>query len=308
MSKKPGADELVGRHAARHHGLVTRTKALTMGLTDRQIAGRVRDGRWERVAAGVYRIVGAPPTPAQVLLTAVLAAGPGTAAAGVSSLALLGVGTHPLLPRITVPPSASARTPNAIVRRSPVAEADLTWVGPIRATAPGRALLKAAAYVEATMLDDLVDDVLVHTSTSASHVLGAIRRAASGSGREGVDQLRQSLDPWLSGVAPESPAEVRLIRRLLDWGFPEPVRQHVVHLPGDRRIRLDLAWPDRTVGLEYDGERVHGPRRLRADVEREEALRSIGWWVGRVDRHDLSPSSTRVRDELAPRLLVPAAA
>jgi very-short-patch-repair endonuclease len=307
MQKKPSADELVGRHAARHHGLVTRRKALAVGLTDRQIAGRVRDGRWERVGAGVYRIAGAPLSAAQVLLTALLAAGPGAAAAGISSLALLGVGAHPLVPRIAVPPSSSARTPNAIVRRSPITEADLTWVGPIRATAPGRALLEAAAHVEPTVLDDLVDDVLVRTSTTTSHVLGAIRRSATGSGREGVDLLRRSLEPWLSGVAPESPAEVRLIRRLLEWRLPEPVRQHVVRLADDQEVRLDLAWPDRRVGLEYDGERFHGPRRLRADVEREEALRAAGWWVGRVDRHDLSPSSTRVRDELAPRLLEPAA-
>ncbi len=307
MSKKPSADELVGRHAARHHGLVTRTKAHAVGLTDRQIAGRVRDGRWERVAWGVYRIAGAPATAAQVLLTALLAAGPGAAAAGVSSLALLGVGAHPLLPRITVPPSSSGRTPNALVRRSAVVDADLTWVGPIRATAPGRALLEAAAHLDPAVLDDLVDDVLVRTSTTASHVLGAIRRSASGSGREGVELLRRSLDPWISGVLPESPAEVRLIRRLLDWDLPEPVRQHPVRLADEREVRLDLAWPHRRVGLEYDGERFHGPRRLQADVEREEALRAAGWWVGRVDRHDLAPSSTRIRDELTPRLLASAA-
>lgn len=307
MSKKPSPDELVGRHAARHHGLVTRRRALAAGLTDRQIAGRVRSGRWERVAAGVYRIAGAPSTATQVLLTALLAAGPDAAAAGVSSLALLGVGAHPLLPRITVPPSSSARTPNAIVRRSPVTDADLTWVGPIRATTPGRALLEAAAHVDPAVLDGLVDEVLVRGSTKASHVLGAIRRSAAGSGRAGVEHLRRSLDPWLSGVAPESPAEMRLIRRLLDWHLPEPVRQHRVRLAEDREVRLDLAWPDRRVGLEYDGERFHGPRRLQADVEREEALRARGWWVGRADRHDLSPSSSRLLDELAPRLLGPAA-
>jgi hypothetical protein len=52
---------------------------------------------------------------------------------------------------------------------------------------------------------------------------------------------------------------------------------------------------------------AHTPRRLAADVAREDELRRRGWWIGRVDRHDLSPSCTRVRDELAGRLRLVAA-
>jgi very-short-patch-repair endonuclease len=95
---------------------------------------------------------------------------------------------------------------------------------------------------------------------------------------------------------------VRLIRRLLDWGLPEPVRQHKVRLRSGRSARIDLAWPEHRVGLEYDGERWHTGRRLAADVEREEALRALGWWLLRVDRHDLAPSSTRVQRALTARL------
>jgi len=67
-------------------------------------------------------------------------------------------------------------------------------------------------------------------------------------------------------------------------------------------VFLDLAWPERLVALEYDGTRAHTPRRLAADVAREEALRRRGWWIGHVDHHDLQPSATRVRDELILRL------
>lgn len=302
MPRNPRADELIGRHAARHHGLVTRKTALSLGLTDRQIATRVGDGRWARVAQGVYRIAGAPTTPTQVLLVALMAAGDGAAAAGLSSLALVGVGAPPLLPRITVPPTASARTRNAIVRRSPVSDADLTWVGPIRCTTPSRALLEAAANVDSARLEHLVDDVLCQGLARPSQIVGALRRAAPGAGREGAAVLRAALDPWLVGVRPDSPAEMRLLRRIRDWGLPEPVRQHEVRLHDGRLVRLDLAWPSELVGLEYDGERAHGPRRLGHDVEREAALRAAGWWIGRVDRHDLLPSSSRVRDELAARL------
>jgi very-short-patch-repair endonuclease len=67
-------------------------------------------------------------------------------------------------------------------------------------------------------------------------------------------------------------------------------------------VRLDLAWPSSFVGLEYDGRRWHNPRRLGADLAREDRLRAVGWWIDRVDRADLAASSTRVVDEVRPRL------
>jgi predicted transcriptional regulator of viral defense system len=57
------------------NGLVTRADALTAGLTDRQIGIRVESGQWERVHAGVFRLVPATPSPEQQLLAAVLACG-----------------------------------------------------------------------------------------------------------------------------------------------------------------------------------------------------------------------------------------
>src|SRR3546814_6892312 len=86
------------------------------------------------------------------------------------------------------------------------------------------------------------------------------------------------------------------------WGLPTPGR-HVEVLLGEwRRALLDFAWPDHRIGLEYDGARYHAPRRLAADVLREERLRAAGWHFLRADRHDLQPSSTRLRDELLPIL------
>jgi hypothetical protein len=96
---------------------------------------------------------------------------------------------------------------------------------------------------------------------------------------------------------------MRLLRRIEDWGLPSPVRQHRVRLPSGQVCLLDLAWPSSWVGLEYDGERWHTPRQLASDVARETGLRDLGWTVRRADRHDLGPSSTRLRSELGPLLL-----
>jgi Transcriptional regulator, AbiEi antitoxin len=307
MVKTTTPDQRAARVAARRHGLITRAQALGCGLTDAQLCTRVRAGRWERLHHGVYRIGGAPATVEQTAYAAVLAAGLDARACGLSALSLLGVGVAPIVPTILVPANSSGRTPAAIVRRSPVAPADRTMVGPIPCTAPGRALLEAAPKVTQGVLDDLVDEVITRNLATPAAILGALRRSGVGHGREGAPGLRAALAPWLEGVRPGSAAEMRLIRRLEDWGFPPPVRQHRVELASARCVFVDLAWPDRLVGLEYDGEAFHTPRSLDADVVREEAVRALGWWLGRVDRQDLRPSSTRLRDELAPRLRAAAA-
>jgi hypothetical protein len=307
MKRRSSPDERAGRIAARHHGLITAAQAVACGLTSTHITRRVRAGRWERLAPGVYRIRGAPPSPAQATYAAVLAGGHLAVASGLSALALFGVGDAPAVPAITVPPTGNGRSMAAVVRRSPVGRADRTRVGPVPCTRPARALLEAAACVSEERLHDLVDEVICRGLATPSGVLGAIRRAGHGPGRTGAPMLRRSLEPWLVGITPDSPAEVRLLRRIDDWGLPPPLRQHPVCLPGGGTALLDLAWPDRLVGLEYDGAAHHTPRRLPADVAREERLRRLGWWIGRVDRHDLQPSSTRVRDELVVRLSAAAA-
>ncbi len=302
MGRTLSPDERVARIASRHHGLVTRAKARACGLSDRQIGQRLASGRWERLGSGVYRISGAPPTDAQRAYAAVLSAGDGALVSGLSALALLAVGRAPTVPMITCPPTASGRTDGVRVRRSPVSPQDRTRVGPIPCTTPSRALLEAAALVDAASLEGLVDEVLDGRLATPAAVLGSIRRAPTGSGRTGAPLLRSALEPWIGGIVPGSPAEARLIRRLHDWGLPTPTLQHEVGLPSGRRAFIDLAWPRWLVGLEYDGSAAHTPRHLDADMAREDELRRRGWWIGRVDRHDLAPSSTRVRDELTARL------
>jgi len=270
-------------------------------MSDRQIEGRVRSGRWERLAPGVYRIAGSPITDASRAHAAVLAAGDDAIASGLTALALLGLCPMPEPLTICTPPTGSARSRLAVVRRSPLAPADRARIGPIPCSTPARALLEAAAILSGEEVQELLDDAIDRRIVSASGVLAAIRRSASGKGRSGSLRLRAALQPWLDGIRPGSPAEVRLIRRIADWGLASPERQHPVVLAGGV-VRLDLAWPADLVGLEYDGARWHNPRRLPADVEREEQLRALGWWIGRADRHDLAPSSTRLRDELVHRL------
>ncbi|TDQ04310.1 DUF559 domain-containing protein [Labedaea rhizosphaerae] len=86
---------------------------------------------------------------------------------------------------------------------------------------------------------------------------------------------------------PESPAESRLLLELVDSGLPIPVAQHpVVDLDGSVRYRLDFAWLEPKIALEYDGYEAHAGRSERDEL-RDRDLRRRGWLVIRADVDDL---------------------
>ncbi|GAA3843098.1 hypothetical protein GCM10022243_06950 [Saccharothrix violaceirubra] len=86
---------------------------------------------------------------------------------------------------------------------------------------------------------------------------------------------------------PESPAESRTLLLLVDEGFPVPRMQYpVCDLDGRVLWRLDFAWPDRRLALEYDGYAAHVDR-VEADRARDEDLRRRGWRVVHADASDL---------------------
>jgi len=93
-----------------------------------------------------------------------------------------------------------------------------------------------------------------------------------------------------SGKA-ESPAESWLLLSFFDAGFSVPEQQFTVaNLSGREIYRLDFAWPEPMVAVEYDGYAAHVDRMVR-DAARDEDLRRRGWLVLRADATDLSDPS-----------------
>jgi len=84
----------------------------------------------------------------------------------------------------------------------------------------------------------------------------------------------------------ESPMETRVRVALIEGGLPRPVAQFVVLDGwGDFVARLDLAYPDDKVAVEYDGA-WHWDTR-RDDDRRRDRLRAMGWDVLVVSAEDL---------------------
>ena len=73
-------------------------------------------------------------------------------------------------------------------------------------------------------------------------------------------------------------SEARLA--MLDTGLPRPVLQYEI-LDGNGELRrVDFAWPEERVAVEYDGMDWHsGPEAMRHDRRRQAALQDVGWIV-----------------------------
>jgi hypothetical protein len=106
-------------------------------------------------------------------------------------------------------------------------------------------------------------------------------------GHRGVIQYR-ALAP-LADPRAESFAESWTRIEILDHGLPPPTPQFWVDLPGFGRVRLDLAYGEWKIAIEYNGEEFHSSAEQRAaDDARVQALRAAGWIVLVLTKEDLS--------------------
>jgi len=81
-----------------------------------------------------------------------------------------------------------------------------------------------------------------------------------------------------SGVAVTMESEARLA--MLDGGLPIPNLQYEIVDCNRELRRIDFAWPEQCVAVEYDGVDWHSdPDAMRRDRRRRAALEDVGWVV-----------------------------
>jgi len=296
MRRLPIPDQLISSQ----HGAISRSQALQAGLSPDQIDRLLAARRWLRALRGVYVVAGSPDTWQRRAMAACLAGPTGTVASYLTAAALFGLGKPPNVPHVTVPSRASGRFGRASVHWAALSPQDVCFVGEIPSTTPARTLVDCATILEFNALCELVDPAICRELTDPSRLRAAAGRASRGPGRKGLPLLEEVLLVW-AGPRPGSPAEMRLLRRLIGWGFPQPERQVVItDEQGAFLGRIDLGWADHRFGFEYDGAEFHTPRQWESDEARQYAIEAMGWRIERVDKFDLRPSSTRLRELLAP--------
>ena len=107
---------------------------------------------------------------------------------------------------------------------------------------------------------------------------------------------------WQTAAA-GSPQETRLRLLLGRSGLPRPVAQHEVRDARGFVARVDFAWPEHRLALEYEGEWHGAPQQVPADRERLNRLFVAGWRVIFVTKADLRRPErllARIRAALPP--------
>src|SRR4029450_7219261 len=96
---------------------------------------------------------------------------------------------------------------------------------------------------------------------------------------------------------PESWVRVACVRA----GLPVPVPQFVVLEGGEFLGRVDLAWPEQRLIVEYEGAHHFDELQIRRDDRRYERLTAAGWRVIRLsaaDLRDMDAVVVRIADAL----------
>ena len=186
-------DAHAGRIAERQHGLITGPRARRIGFSQHQIDRRIAQGRWIRVARDVYAVRGSPHTWHRDALAACLAGPPSTVTSFVTSGALWGVCRPCVLPYVTVPMAASARSRIARVHRSDLDPLDVTRIGGIPTTRLGRTLVDLAGIWTPKALERALDTALDGELVRPGPGRAAIERAPRGVRRPGASALLDAL-------------------------------------------------------------------------------------------------------------------
>jgi len=247
-------------------------------------ANELRSSAWRRLYRDVYCCASVQVTHT-VLATAAAVAVRAAVVSGRSAAVLWGVdaaGPDDDV-ELTVPPTSSASTlpgirvrrrflpPHHIAqrRRVPVTSGDLTAVD-----LAGR-LRRSEAVV-------LVDQMV---AARAADLDGVRALASSLTGRFSARaRVAVALADGLAG----SPQETRLRLLLHASALPRPVAQHTVTDAAGRFVaRVDFAWPEHRLALEYEGAWHGEPQQVAKDRARLNRLTACGWRVLFVTAADL---------------------
>ncbi|XCI62169.1 hypothetical protein MPNTM1_03320 [Mycolicibacterium parafortuitum] len=136
---------------------------------------------------------------------------------------------------------------------------------------------------------------------------GLTEAADRHAGRRGIVAVRD-LIPLADGLA-ESPMESEARLAMLDGGLPTPVLQYVIVDRSRRTWRLDFAWPQYGVAVEYDGFDWHSDReQFTRDRQKRAALAELDWTMISIVADDVRTHPQdmvrRIEHEMARRIRV----
>jgi hypothetical protein len=184
----------------------------------------------------------------------------------------------------SIRPRNPARTTGVVSHRLAIRASAYREVSGLRVEDPARAWVQASAH--------LTDVELV---IAADHLVAQRRRLAT------IDELRAEarsrrkprLELLLDLVreGSESPYETRLRLQIVGSGLPEPELGFHLYADDGRFVaRLDQAYPELRLGVEYDGrQHAEDVHQFVRDADRWREIDEAGWRLVRILKHHLEP-------------------
>ena len=291
------ADQRLRAFAVKHHAVFKGVHARLCGLTDRQIEGRIALRLWERLYDDVYLVAGAPLTWKGALLAACWAGGFRAAASHRSAAALWQLaGGRRSIVEITCPRWRRAQHEGLVAHETKaLAGIDITDVAGIPVTTPERTLLDLGAVCHESLVEMALDKAEHRGLVTRASIDSTLKRLGK-RGRNGAGVLRRLVAANdADRRAPESEMETALIRCLRRDGWPEPIPQYEVREGGDFVARVDAAYPDWRIAIEYQSDAYHsGLRASERDNDRRLRIIAAGWFPIEATRLDVRNGGIRL--------------
>jgi hypothetical protein len=212
-----------------------------------------------------------------------------------SAAALYGfAGGRQEIAEITCPRWRRARHPQVEVHETKaLGAADISIVENIPVTTPERTLFDLGAVCRPLVVLMAFDKARKKALVTYESTDATLRRLAR-PGRPGVRTLRWALSVRDPEQAPsESEMETLMLEVLRRHGLPAPVPQYEVRLQGRLVARVDAAYPDARLAIEYQSYQEHvGPEPLVRDSRRRSRLKAVHWDVVDVTAPELQEGGT----------------
>ncbi len=274
-------------------GVLTRSQALELGFSNRQIDYRLSVGRWQRVGDLGYRLI--PVSDPRQLLQASTILIPDAVVSHGSASFIHGIEKHwPERPSISVHSRTTHALPDVEVHRChDLLNTHVTQIEHLRVTTPERTIFDLASTYSLGRLSWAV----VHLATEGRVFYPALEKVVAEIGRRGkpgTARMRELLESLDLGESDGSPLE-RRGRRLLDRAQCPCGFESEYPIPWSPRRRFDDAFPSHRLAVEWDSLRFHGQRdAFEADRHRDRSALEHGWRVLRFTWVDVTETPDRV--------------
>jgi very-short-patch-repair endonuclease len=267
-------------------------QAIEAGLLTR---GQLQSSAWRRLFHGIYVDSSVDLShEMRCLVACALILPDGGVIAGRSAATVHGVGlTHPLDPveALVSYGATLAGRPEMRLHRGFFGADEVELVRGMSVTTKVRTCWDLARWLPLPDSAVFIDQMLARSLVTIADFAAYVRRRAEEHPRPHGLRKAQRVLPLLDGRAESAPESSLRVRFVLA-GLPPPRVQFNVSTRDGRFIaRVDLAWPEFRIAVEYDGLWHVGSRaQMEKDRARLNALVSAGWTV-------LHVTATRMRDD-----------